>query len=428
MNEFSRARLGLMLQYGVLIALLLALVAGGVTCVSIRESGRADDAELRLFAEAAAARLAAGQPATDSPERGRDKEDEDDDDHDRDLEHAGLVLFVLPITDGSLQPVASTSDGLPDLPAATAALSAASGRFATVERRGGEVRLYSLRVARDGQPVAVVQAARSRTAVQKAVGRLLLAVALIGAAGGLAAMLAGYWLSGRALRPVATALARQRAFTADASHELRTPLTLLRGNAELLARHPERPVGDSAELVQDMIDESARLGRLVADLLTLARAEAGQAPLTRQAVDLSNVATATIRDLEPAASARGLSLTGDIAPAVILQADPDRLRQLLLILLDNAVRYTEQGSVVLRLAEEGKHVLLSVTDTGRGIAPEHMPRIWDRFYRADPARSGDGTGLGLAIAKWIVEAHGGRIAVESRPGRGSTFTVRLPRR
>lgn len=375
-------------------------------------------------------RLAAGLPVTGPPRR---EDDDDDDEHEednhndrRDIEHVGAVTFVLPVMDGRPQP-AATFAGLPDVNAAAAALTAGAARRTTVERDGGEVRLYSLPAYRAGQPVAVVQVARSRTVLQQAFGRMLLAVGLIGAGGGVAAALAGYWLAGRALRPVAAALARQRAFTADASHELRTPLTLIRGNAELLARHPERPAGESAELVQDIIDESARLGRLVADLLTLARAGSGQTPLALQPVDLSALAAAAAREMTPAAAARGLSLASEIAPKVQIHGDPDRLRQLLLILLDNAVRYTDQGSITVRLAVEGKQAVLSVTDTGRGIAPEHLPRIWDRFFRAETARGGDGTGLGLAIAKWIVEAHGGRITVTSRPGHGSTFVARFAR-
>lgn len=224
-------------------------------------------------------------------------------------------------------------------------------------------------------------------------------------------------------------MARQLRFTADASHELRTPLTLIRGNAELLARHPDRPIREYADVVQDIIVESDRLGRLVADLLTLARAGEGRLQLALTDVDLSAVAAALAREFEPLAAAKGLALYAEIAPDVHVRGDADRLRQLGVILLDNAVRYTRAGSVTLRLTG-GHGAVLSVADTGPGITPEHLPYIFERFYRADSARSPEqgGTGLGLAIAHWIVAAHGGHIEVTSAPGRGSTFSVRLPPR
>ena len=223
---------------------------------------------------------------------------------------------------------------------------------------------------------------------------------------------------------------RQRAFTADASHELRTPLSLVRGNAELLLRHPDRPIGDYLDVVQDVVDESDRLSRLVSNLLTLARSDEGRLQLAWTLVDLSDVGATLMRQFAPQAAAKNLALRSEVAPGVAVWGDRDRLCELGVILLDNAIRYTARGEVVLRVGGGATDAVLAVTDTGPGIAGEHLAHLFERFYRVDPARSAaeGGAGPGLAIARWIAQAHGGRIEVASALGKGSTFTVHLPRR
>jgi signal transduction histidine kinase len=284
-------------------------------------------------------------------------------------------------------------------------------------------------VKRDGQTVAIVQVARSSYFVNTTLTRLLLAVLILGAAGLTSSALAGFWLAGRTLRPIAVALQRQRDFTADASHEIRTPLALVRGNAELLTRHLDRPIGEYRDVVSDILDESDRLTRLVANLLTLARADDGRVQLDLTRVDLSALADTLLREFEPAARAKGLALRAVVQPGVAVWADADRLHELGVILLDNALRYTDAGQVTLTVRSEAHGAVLAVRDTGPGIAAEHLPAIFDRFYRVDAARSPERgcTGLGLAIARWIAEAHGGRIEVASQPGQGTTFTVHIPR-
>ena len=219
----------------------------------------------------------------------------------------------------------------------------------------------------------------------------------------------------------------QRRFVADASHELRAPLATLQGNLELLERAAGLPEGERRAIWQDVRDEVRRLSRLVNDLLSLARAEAGQG-LALRPVELDRVVTDVLRAMRTEVAQHRL-LVEHLEPALVM-GDADRLRELLVILLDNAVRYTPAGGEIRvgLTSEPGREVALSVADTGIGIAAEDLPRIFDRFYRADRARSRatGGTGLGLAIARRIVEAHGGRIEVESQPGRGSRFTVRLP--
>lgn len=223
---------------------------------------------------------------------------------------------------------------------------------------------------------------------------------------------------------VQTALEAQRRFVADASHELRTPLTTIRGNVEFLALSDEGEPSDRQEALHDIASEAERMSRLVSDLLTLARADAGQR-IERQPLALRPLAEDVYRQARRMAGGVRLEL-GDV-PDVDVSGSADHLKQLLFILLDNALKYTPAGGLV-RLQGElvGGSVRVSVADTGPGIAGEQRQHIFDRFYRLDPSRHGEGAGLGLSIARWIVGEHGGRISVDSTPGLGSTFSVLLP--
>ena len=225
---------------------------------------------------------------------------------------------------------------------------------------------------------------------------------------------------------LATALEAQRRFVADASHELRTPLTTIRGNVGLLRRVSEVTPEDRVAALADIESEAERMARLVGQMLSLARADAGQA-LRLQPVDLDVVVLEVGRQMALLASERGLvATTGRVEPARV-NGDHDALKQLLLILIDNAIKYTPApGSVRLSLTLADGWAIVEVEDTGIGIGEKELPHIFERFYRADPARSGGGAGLGLAIAKWIAWSHQGSIAVHSEPGRGSVFTTRLP--
>jgi len=228
-----------------------------------------------------------------------------------------------------------------------------------------------------------------------------------------------------------------RRFTADASHELKTPLTVLRTGIERSLVHPGTPP-EVLESLDTTLEQLNQLNELVDSLLTLARADEGRAPLALEVADLRALVVDVGETAEMLAEQHGLE-SRVVVPGhpVEVRVDAHRMQQLLLNLVTNAVKYTPAGgSVELLLEEEpeageGDGVRLIVRDSGIGIAAVDVPHIFDRFWRADPARSrtGDrpGVGLGLAITKWIAEAHGGSIAVRSRPGRGSSFTVTLPR-
>lgn len=229
-------------------------------------------------------------------------------------------------------------------------------------------------------------------------------------------------------------MAQQR-FIADASHELRTPLTAIRGNVEVLARQiaaqPNHDAfqNDASAAIADVQRESSRMGRLLDDLLLLARSDAPEGvPFHPRPVRLDTIARDAVRSA--AALAHGQRLTVTAPSPITVAGEADRLLQLLLILLENALRHTPPGgnvSVAVTAATDGTARLI-VSDQGEGIAPEHLPHVFDRFYRADGARgrSTGGTGLGLAIARTIVRSHGGEIAIASAPGGGSAFTIALP--
>jgi two-component system OmpR family sensor kinase len=223
------------------------------------------------------------------------------------------------------------------------------------------------------------------------------------------------------------AYAGQRRFVADASHELRTPLTTIRGNVELLQKMGDTHPVEREEALADIACEAERMSRLVNDLLVLARADAGQ-HLEKQPVVLGGILNEVARQakqLQGGVNFRteGLELLGEIK----VMGRADALRQLFFILLDNAFKYTlPEGKVALAASVPADRVKISVIDTGSGIAPEDLSRIFERFYRADKARRTGGSGLGLSIASWIAEEHQGKLEVQSKLGEGSTFTVLLP--
>ena len=278
----------------------------------------------------------------------------------------------------------------------------------------------------------VVQVLGERSSEVQLLSTLLAVLAVGGLVALLLALAAGYVYAGRALIPVRAsmdrrdaALRRQREFTANASHELRTPLTVIRTSVADLRRNRKQPVEKVGEALDDIDAEVSHLTALVEDLLLLARTDSGALALDRTPLDFADVAVEAVGPLTPIAAQRGVLLEADPRPAMV-SGDPLRLRQLVTILTDNALAHSSTGTTVdVRIRPEGPDVVLTVDDQGPGIREEDLPRIFERFWRADNAPAG-GTGLGLSIAAWIVEAHGGTIAATNRPEGGARFEVRLP--
>jgi signal transduction histidine kinase len=221
---------------------------------------------------------------------------------------------------------------------------------------------------------------------------------------------------------------RQRQFVADASHELRTPLTTIRGNLEFVRRTPTADPMEREQSLHDASAEADRMALLVNDLLALARAQAQRPPLAAQPVEIDALLVDTFQMARERARAQGIPveqiMLSRLTPVVVV-GDAAQLRQVLLILIDNALKYAP-GSLDLRLQRQGQNAMISVRDQGPGISATDLPHIFERFYRTDRARDREGSGLGLAIARTIVRQHGGELRVTSKLGRGSTFIVMLP--
>ncbi len=335
------------------------------------------------------------------------------------------------------QPVVAL-DGMPEPVSLAAARTAPDGVdirevTITVGTTVFPARLMTQRVTwfHDGQTY-FLQALQDRSVEVDTLQSLLTALLVGGALVVVVSVLFGYLYARRAMVPIRESLAaqrealrRQREFAADASHELRTPLTVIRSSVEHLTRHPDRRVGEQREALDDIDAEVQHLTVLVDDLLLLARSDSGAVALDRMPLDLGDTAFEAAGALGRMAEDRGVHVEVDPEPAM-LEGDPVRLRQLVTILVDNAIRHSPRDGlvrVVVRSAAGTASV--EVTDEGPGLREEDMPHVFDRFWRAPGAPSG-GTGLGLAIAKWVVDRHGGRIGVANRPEGGASFRVELP--
>jgi two-component system, OmpR family, sensor histidine kinase CiaH len=324
-------------------------------------------------------------------------------------------------------------DGLAPLGALNQALADRSAFVSTKSSEGESLRVYVLAAQTQGGQDVLAEIGRSTEPEHSALGQLR--VVLLAAFGGsvIAAALAGFILSGRVLRPIQVAMDSQRTFIADASHELRTPVAVVRTNAELLKRHmgsQDRPKSNGDDVaVDDILSESDRLGRMVDQMLTLAQADAGEQPLVLSDVSLNEVVDEAARSMRSLAQAREVSMSTNLDGIIEVRGDAARLRELVSVLLDNAVKYTDAGGKVeVAVRKENRKAVISVSDSGEGIPTESLPHVFDRFYRVDKARSREsgGTGLGLAIARHIVEAHGGTINVRSNVGEGTVVIVELP--
>ena len=274
--------------------------------------------------------------------------------------------------------------------------------------------------------VGILQVAQPISWVSDALSRLVRQLVLASAIGILLGALASLLMASRSLRPIIRAFQRQREFVADASHELRTPLTLIRTNVEAWLR---RANGTTRVYARNIVEEVEQLNRIVGDLTTLALADARQLRIDPKPMELNDVVRDLMTQTEPLAEERGVQLRPDLNGGVRVEADPARVRQLLLILIDNALTHTPTGGAVsVGVIRRNGRARVTIADNGDGIPPADLPHIFERFYRADKARNREngGSGLGLAIAKWIVDAHKGDIQVTSAEGEGTEVAVSLP--
>ena len=329
------------------------------------------------------------------------------------------------------------------------------------------IRVYTMPVLEGSQAIGWVQTMQSLGSAEESLDRLRTALLLGTGLLSLLAGFAGYFLAARALAPIdritntahristedlsarlnlpdsgdevsrladtfdemlariENGFARERQFTADVSHELRTPLTAMQ-TILAIVREGERPAQEYRQALDDLAEETGRLQGLVEDMLQLTRGD-GSVELNKEEINLAILLGDVADSLYPLAEQKRLEFTCNLPPSLVISGDIDQLIRLIVNLLDNAIKYTECGSITLSAWEEDGQAVIEVADTGVGVQPEHLPYIFERFYRADSSRSSKGAGLGLSIARQIVHVHGGRLEVQSEADKGTMFTVYLPR-
>jgi signal transduction histidine kinase len=332
-------------------------------------------------------------------------------------------VFILPISPGGtvIRPAGGQAPLVtPDAASIQAAIASGLDLRTITRDDGRHVRLLTYRLDGKGGP-SVLQVGRAVDDQRRVLAQLLSALLLFGGAAGLLLAAGSWWMAGRAIRPAERAWKKQQTFVANASHELRTPLTLLRASAEVAAR--DLPPGSQTQaLLADVIHEADHMTKLVGDLLLLSRLDSDRLSLELQTIQLPPLLDELGREVQRVADEKGIRLhvaTQDISA----RGDPTRVRQVILILLENALRHTPaDGDVSLAAQRQGGRAIIEVCDTGSGIPPDALPRIFDRFFSS---RQG-GAGLGLAIARGLAEAQGGRLVVDSKPGAGTTARFSLP--
>lgn len=378
------------------------------------------------------------------------------------LNNRGSVVYVSPAFGKLNMPSISVTQPLRGKPW-TGTVAATNGQM---------VRVYSLPRFDNGRVYAVVQVGESLLSLSTTLRSVVIELLIIGIIVLLLSFVGSYWLAVRSFSPVGKmtsiarrievgdlhervpvpraqdelqklaltfnemierlekSFARQRRFVADASHELRTPVAAIRSMTDVtLASSAAVSPDEYRAVLHDVNVEAERLGRLISDLLLLARVDENKMPLEREVVRFDRLVADVAATMELLATEKNITLSVEAGESAPVLGDEARLIQVIMNLVDNAVKYTgEGGSVTLRVHVKDGSVYLSVSDTGTGIGPEHLEHIFERFYRVDPSRSlaAGGTGLGLSIVEWVVRAHGGTISVASKAGQGSTFTVQLP--
>jgi signal transduction histidine kinase len=349
--------------------------------------------------------------------------------HDLDSFDADLApVFVLSSASQVLRPVAVNPNlpfRVPYAPAAEAALANGSDLRTIALEDGSLVRLLTYRLPVEGS-AQVIQVGRSLDDQQRVLDRLLRVLAILGGAGALILACGSWWLAGRSLVPAQQAWEKQQAFIANASHELRAPLTLIRASAEVAQR--DLPRNDAKwPLLADILSEIDHMSALVDDLLLLSRLDTGRLRMEIQDVRLETLFAEIDRSAGRVAAEGKIRFLCAADPSLKVRGDPTRLRQVILILVDNAFHYTPAGGTVeLRARAYEGQVSIEVQDTGPGIDPADLPHVFDRFFQSGSNGDARGTGLGLAIAKALVRAQAGNIDLENAPSTGTVARIVLP--
>jgi signal transduction histidine kinase len=359
--------------------------------------------------------------STPSQSEGEDESPEDK--YDAEL----ASIYTLPI-DASGKVISSPNQALPPFAQNQAASRAAQVNghdLRTIRQADGtKLRLLTYRLSTASGPL-ILQMGRLLAEQERVLGQFLVGLAILGGLGIFFLGLGSWWLSGRSISPAQKAWDQQQTFISNASHELRTPLTLLRASAEVGLRG--QPDDDQKAILQDILGETDYMSRLVDDLLLLSRLDARRLKLEYAQVSLPNLLQEIAGQAEKLMAGKNIHLQlGGTTGRV--WGDRARLRQVLLILLDNAIRFTPAGGFIqLETAPHARTCRIMISDSGAGIAPEHLAHIFERFYQVVPsAEASRSNGLGLSIAKGIIEAQGGKISIESQVGKGTRVTIEMP--
>ena len=290
------------------------------------------------------------------------------------------------------------------------------------------VMMTSKKIVNDNT-VQTLYVGKDVTALYSGLQKATYAQVVLGFVAVLIASASGYYMAGRALVPLKEAYEKQKQFAADASHELRTPLSVVMASADLLLADPSIKEPFLRQVLEDLKSEVKKMTNLVSDLLMVARSDNNALKFKIQRLDLTEILKQVIRTMTPIAEKKNIRLAGENFRKALINADEQKIKQLAIILVDNAIKYTPEGGAVLIMLEQvdNSRAVFAVMDSGIGIAPEDLDKVFERFYRVDKARSREmgGNGLGLAIAAEIVKLHEGKISVASKLGEGTKFTVEL---
>lgn len=462
MDKMLRSmRLRLTVLYLLAGLILVALVSGGIYLATQRYLQQTIDlslhhkmvGELKALGQAIPNDLAAadalwraarenplvllvGSPASFSTDGEEHEEEEEHEEHEGGggageemfLDSGQASIFVIPLDHTGALAAGSGLDSTPFTPSAEAfydAVQFGSDLRTVYLSDGTGVRLLTYSVS-GIRGVSGLQLGQSLSEQQRSLQQLLLVLVISGGGSIVLLGVGGWWLAGRSIQPARMAWERQQLFVANASHELRTPLTFIRASTEV-ARRKLGAAGKTGELpglLDDVLSECDHMGKLVEDLLLLSRLDSGQMAFERQPLLLREVVSDVGRQVERLANEKGLVLELDLGNETVW-GDASRLRQVLIVVLDNALQHTAEGCIRVDTRRRGQKVDLRIADTGSGIEPEHLERVFERFYQVDAARTGSNSGLGLTIARALVEAQGGEIKIASMPGEGTEVVITL---
>ena len=301
--------------------------------------------------------------------------------------------------------------------------------FRTFETNHITYRVYSKRFKKDNE-VKTLQVFQQISNEQNFTQTVFVILLFFGSAGILILIPISYFLAGKSLQPVKTSYENQKKFIADASHELRTPLTVIQTNIEVLRMKEDEVLSENIHWLNNIASESETMSKLISNLLTIAQADNNRLVFNKKVFDLSALCAEVYDLMFDFANQQEITLRSDIQQDIEYKGDEDKLKQAIRILVDNAIKYTiAPGTVTIRLTASMRSIQIAVIDTGIGLSSEDKKKIFERFYRVDDARHREqgGFGLGLNICNLIVKQHGGKITIDSELGKGSTFTITLPK-